>query len=102
MRNEIIFFLLGTAASAYGVLAILDAELAFKLSHPFQVRNVKLTGFGRDSAVLGGVLSIVVGWLIVGAMLSLVHAVLSLVVATVPLLCLYRDELRTESQETEP
>ena len=101
MENEIIFFLLGTAVSAYGVLAMLDPERAFKLYHLFQVRDVDLTEFGSDSAVVGGFLSIVIGWLMVGALLSLTHAVLSLAVATVPLLYLYRDELRTKSDDGE-
>ena len=101
MSYHLVVFSIGTALSAFGFLPIFDPEKAFRITNMFQIQEVKLTQYGEDSAVIGGILCIVVGWLAVGGLLSIEYAMGAVALAFVPFGYVYRDRLRPSSRETQ-
>lgn len=91
MNTPLVIFCIGTTLSAYGFLSIFDPERAFRIANLFQVREVELTQYGEDSAVVGGVLCIVVGWLAVGGLASIEYAMAAVALAFAPFAYVYRE-----------
>lgn len=97
---ELIALALMGAIAAVSTLSILDPERAFRLTRPFQLRDVEFTDAGRDLHIAGGAVALVLAWAIVGGLFDGRVLLAFVVLTTGPVLYRYRGELRSSPADS--
>lgn len=88
--SAVVVFLFAVGMGLFGLVGVVDPELAFRLQNLFQVDRVELTQFGRAMHYYGGLVAIVLG-LLLTVLLPLAFTVLYVAIVGGSIVYLYRD-----------